>query len=440
MTRANDSSRLRGGLPLAMGAAATAGFTLLCLTLWSHPARAVELWSSPSGDRYCSLDTSLKWTSTLSRAPSDTVLYPEEWSAVSLWRFRAVLSARPGRVLAAQLAYEQRARLLSGGAGVAGAWGGLPSTAEAPYRVRQLDASLVEVDGSLSVRHELDRAFLAASFGRVDLVVGRQAIGWGRGVYFSAVDVFVPFSPLESDREWRRGIDAARLVVPIGDNASLDAAAAFGESREESAFMGRLRGYIGDVDGELIVGRRCEDDVYGASASLPVGDAELHGEVALFDTPDEFTSDLFGTGALAMKAVAGGSYNFDWGDGFYVMAEYHYSGFGFRDVARVSDASELENVLERYVRGDTQVLGRHATAVQVIWGAGAAIPLGILWIASPADGSGIVIPFATWSFSDSVTLAASAYVPHGSGSEAGIPGSEYGAAPVSGLLQMSFYY
>lgn len=416
---------------------------LVCVSLLACalPVDAVELWSDTSGERSVSLNTSLKWTSVLSHASGDTVFFPEEWSAASLWRFRAVVDARPTTWLSAQVAYEQRARTVSEGAGAAGGVGLLPKELPAPYRVKQVDDPLVEVGSTFSYRHELDRAVASVSFSRAELKVGRQAVGWGRGLVFGAVDIFAPFSPLENDREWRRGIDAVRLRAPVTDLISVDAVAAFGESMEESAFVGRVHGYVGDVDGELFAGTRCEDGFYGASVSFPVLGAELHGEAAVFLSPEPLPAGgSSGSDDVAVKAVVGGSRTFDLAGGLMLVAEYHYSGFGFPDIEDASDYFEDEGFLERYVRGDSQILGRHACAVQLSYGFAGVAPLSATWLLSPVDGSGVVIPSVVWVFSDSVTLTASAYVSHGAPPEGTTIRSEYGGTPTSGLLQISFYY
>jgi hypothetical protein len=415
---------------------------LLLVVALAGSGAAVEIWSDSTGDRSVSLDTSLKWTTLLSKAPDDTLLYPEEWSAASLWRMRLSVDARPTTWLSAHVAYEQRARALSEGAGAGGGAGVLPSEVPAPYRIEQLDDSLVEVGTTFSLRHELDRAFVSASLGPAELTLGRQAIGWGRGVVFAAVDVFAPFSPLEHDREWRRGIDAVRLSAPITDLISVDTVAAIGASGDESSYIGRVSGYVGDIDGEIFVGRRCEDDFYAASASFPLFDAEFHGEAAVFKLPAALPDGAsFGTDDVALSGTVGGSRTFDLAAGLYVLAEYHYSGFG---VADVEDAATLlgddPDYLSRYIRGDMQVLGRHAAAAQLVYGFAGDVPLSLTWIVSPVDGSGVVMPALTWSFSDNVTLAGSVYLPHGAGSTDGVLGSEYGSTPVSGLLQMSFHY
>lgn len=415
---------------------------LLILATLAGSSAAVEVWSDSTGDRSLSLDTSLKWTTLLSRAPEDTLLYPEEWSAASLWRMRLSIDARPTTWLSAQIAYGQRARALSEGAGAGGGAGVLPAEIPAPYRIEQLDDSLVEVGTTFSLRHELDRAFVSTSLGPAELAVGRQAVGWGRGVVFAAVDVFAPFSPLEYDREWRRGIDAVRISAPVTDLISVDAVAAIGESGDESSYVGRISGYVGDIDGEFFVGRRCEDGFYAASLSFPLFDAEFHGEAAVFTLPAALSGGAsFGTDDVAMSGTVGGSRTFDVAAGLYVLAEYHYSGFGVTDVWNASALlADDPDYLARYLRGDMQVLGRHAAAAQLVYGFGGDAPLSLTWIMSPVDGSGIVMPALTWAFSDNVTLAGSVYLPHGAGSTDGVLGSEYGSTPVSGLLQISFHY
>ena len=218
----------------------------------AQPALAADLWSSADGSRYWALDSALKWTSLLSRSPEAPLFYPERWSSASLWRGRLALGGQVAERLHLRVAYEQRARLVSKGAVLGGGAGILVSEGEAPYRVEPVDKALVTVGETFAYHHELDRALIAWRVGRGELQLGRQAIGWGRGVLFGAVDIFTPFNPLESDREWRRGIDALRVSLPLGDLFSLEGVAALGASVDESAFVGRLSGYFGEVDGELL--------------------------------------------------------------------------------------------------------------------------------------------------------------------------------------------
>jgi hypothetical protein len=415
--------------------------TVLVLGLAST-SEAVRLWSGGWGDRYYALDTSLKWTSLLSHSPPDTTLYPEPWSAASLWRMRLSLAARPAGWLSAEIAYEHRARAVSEGSGAAGGAGVLFAGAEGPYRISQLDESLVRIGDTFTYRHELDRALVAISLGRSQITLGRQAVGWGRGVLFSAVDVFAPFTPLESDREWRRGIDAVRTGVRLCSDLSVELVAAFGEDEESSALAGQLQGRHGGMDAGLLGGIRREDHFCAVTASGPVWESELHGELAVFKTPEALPDGgSFGQDDLVAKAVIGGSRSFDVGGELLLLGEYHYSGFGAADVESVGELLDDARFEERLLEGDTQLLGRHAVALQTSYriGGGEA-SANILWITSPADGSGVVSPGVTWVFSDNVTLVAKGYVGYGKDPEDGEIRSEYGATPTTGLVQISFYY
>jgi hypothetical protein len=241
------------------------------------PAAARELWSGGEGD--LSLRTSLKGAALVQRAPEAPALFPEREGAASLWRLRLEAGARLGVLATLTVAYEHRLRVES----TPSLLGAGPLGGEAPpsYRLEPLDWPLSRGD-AFAWRHEIDRASVALHLGRLEATVGRQVIGWGRGVLFGAVDLFAPFSPLEADREWRRGVDAVRAEVRLSDRISADAVAALGETARSSVLATRIRGHAGEVDAELVAGRRATDLLLGATTSAAVGDAELHGELALF--------------------------------------------------------------------------------------------------------------------------------------------------------------
>jgi hypothetical protein len=227
--------------------------------------------------------------------------------------------------------------------------------------VRQLDWRLASSPNA-EWRIEVDRAAVHASAGAANLTIGRQAIGWGRGVLFSAVDLFAPFTPLEADREWRRGVDAVRADVKLADRISVDSVGAFGHDLDHSIVAARLRGYAGKADVELVGGRRARDVFGGATTSAAIGNAEMHAELAVFRTPAVPASIAFAADRTVVKAVVGGSYRVPIGSGVLVYGEYHYSGFGATSAAGILPLLADPAFEERYLRGDTQILGRHALA------------------------------------------------------------------------------
>jgi hypothetical protein len=401
----------------------------------------LELWADEETGRSIDLDASVKSSGLLSYAGDDPVLFPERASGTALLRARVGLDIRLSERVQSEIAYEQRTRWNSKGAGTAGYGGMLPSLGDVPYRLTALDWPLVDETDTFMWRHEIDRASVGITRDWGQITIGRQAIGLGRALVFSAVDVFAPFSPAEIDREWRRGIDAIRIEYKTTDTSSVELLGAFGRSWDDSALLFRARGYIGRIDGEVIFGKRAEDIMLAGVLSAAVGDAEVHCELALFNTPEaQPDGGLFGNDRLVAKAVLGSSYTFDIGNGLTVMGEYHYSGFGLRDMDDLMSRVRNPDFQDRLLRGDLQNLGQHALGVQVTYPLNESWTGSVLVLESLIDGSGLISPTLNWDFSSSASLRMTGFVPWGPGSCGGRMGSEYGATPASLLVQLTWYF
>jgi len=416
-------------------------WAVLCALALSVPCYAVELWSAEDGEPVVTLDTALKFSTLGSYAPDDPVLYPERATAVGLTRLRLTLDTRYNARTKSQVAYEQRSRWVStGGAGGAGS-AILPSFAKAPYRLTQLDWQIAKDGDRFLYRHEIDRAFVTYHGDWGDVTAGRQAIGLGRGVLFSAVDVFSPFTPTEVDREWRRGVDAVRAEYRLTDTSSAEVLGVFGESWDDSAVLGRIRGYLGEFDGEFIVGKRARDAMVAGVMSGVVGEAEVHAELAFYDVPEDgLYASTFGNDHLVTKAVLGSSYTFDVGNGLTLIGEYHYNGFGVEDSDNAAKLLANPNFQKRLLRGDMQSFGRHEAAAQLSYPVNETWTGGLLLLQNVVDGSGLVSPSARWDFSQSGSLTMNAFVPWGQKPDGARIRSEYGTSPASLFVQVSLYF
>lgn len=417
--------------------------TALLLILALTSALSVGRAGETPGDNESSadLDVAVKVGTLLSYGSDDEVLFPERDSALGFTRLRLTLNHRFGPGANAQIAYEHQVRAVSRGAGLGLGSTVLPSFGQSPYRVVPLEDDIIAESQSFTWRHELDRALVALHPDWGEVTVGRQAIGLGRGVIFGSVDIFAPFSPLEVDREWRRGVDAARIEYRLSPTSSMEVLGIGGDTWDDAALLARWRGYVGRLDGELIAGKRGEDAFYGAVASAFVGGAEVHGELALFDTPDKQPGGgLFGDDHLAAQATLGSSYTFGIGNGLTVLGEYQYNGLGVREAEEIVPALLRPDFQRRFLRGDMRILGRHGLALQ------AGYPFSNVWsgsllaVGSPKDGSGVLSPSLSWDVSDHVTIDAVGFLPWGPESERGILQSEYGGRPASLFLQVSMYY
>ncbi len=143
-------------------------------------------------------------------------------------------------------------------------------------------------------RHEIDRANAQVHVRRADLTIGRQAIGWGRGVMFTSVDLFAPFSPLEVDREWRSGVDAVRADIKLTDRSSIDLVGAFGgHAGSTRPSRHAPEGMPARLTSRWWAGGARRTCLRGVTTSAAVGDAEVHAEAAVFRVPSDAAPDDF---------------------------------------------------------------------------------------------------------------------------------------------------
>ena len=405
---------------------------MMAIAALTSPAAAQQ---SPDSGARLVWRTSIKVSALVSRAPDAPLLFPDRTGAESRWRFRTEPVLQLGKRATLSTAYEQRVRWGADGQLLApGAV--LRAVSAAPFRVTPLDWRIVGSTAD-AWEHEIDRLNLRVRVPRAELTLGRQAIGWGRGVMFGAVDLFAPFSPLEADREWRRGVDAARADIRLTDRSSLDLVAAFGRSWDASAIAGRWRAYTRAVDVELMAGRRARDAFGGVTSSAPIGEAAVHGELAVFATPSDESAN---GGGPVWKAVAGGSYRFPIGSGLLTYAEYHFSGFGAARPQEIVPLLSTPAFVERYLRGDTQILSKHALAVTGSYEQSPDWAWSGQWVFNPADGSGIVSPGFTFTVRDNVSFDGQAYFPYGRPPVGFQLRSEYGTAPLAAFLQLRVYF
>jgi hypothetical protein len=402
---------------------------------------AAVFWENDEAQRKLEFNTSLKWTGLVSRAPDDPALFPDSDAAIGLFRGRFDVKYAHAMFLDANFGYEHRMRWQTHGAGGIGG-NILPASGEAFFRLAQLDWQISRRDDTFLWEHEIDRALISLHPAWGEITVGRQAVGLGRGRLFSAVEMFTPFSPTEVDREWRRGVDAARIEYRLSATVSVEGIGVFGESWDESALLGRARVYLGPVDGEFIFGKRGEDVLAAAITSAAVFGAAVHAEAALFHVPEEQPDGgLFGNDRLVGKVLLGASYTFYVGNGLTLLSEYHYSGFGIKDAEDATRILSVDTALQnRFLRGDTQTLGRHNVGLQASYPVSDAVTAGFLILISARDGSGLLSPSVVWDVRRNVSFLSSAFVSWGARPSGGVLRSEYGGTPWSLFLQVNAYF
>ena len=199
---------------------------------------------------------------------------------------------------------------------------------------------------------------------------------------------------------------------------------------------------MGLVDGEILGGRRGTDEFVGAAFSAAAADAEMHAEAMLFHAREEHPQgSILGSGDLIPKAVVGGSYTFHVGNGLTVLGEYHYSGFASRHADEAQGLFVLQpEYLERYLRGDTQTLCRHAVGLQLSYPFNESVTGTLNAVVNSRDGSGVVSPSVRWDASRHVSLTVAGYAGWGEQPTEAMLRSEYGATGQCLFVQLGLYF
>lgn len=284
------------------------------------------------------------------------------------------------------------------------------------------------------LQHNFDRMSMAFFTEAFELRLGRQALSHGSARMFPASDIFGPFGPGTIDTEFKRGIDAARLTVPVGDMHEAEIyAVANSTNVRDWMLIARWRSSIENVMDLSFYG--------GVSYRRPTVALDLSGDV--FGAA--WYVDAFARFALededvhAIRASAGLDYQ--WSFGLRTILEAHYNGLGSEP-----DFSSLLTTpsIERQV-GEVFFLGKWYLGASLGYGFTPLLNGTLGYIQSLTDGSGLMTVAMGYDFAQEVTLGLGALVPVGSRPREVAPGilqpqSEFGLYPVVGFTDLRFVF
>lgn len=332
----------------------------------------------------------------------------------------------------ADAAYEQTLLVRSqpGAAPLAALIGGA-SAAGANGDWLPIQGTLVE-RGHVRWTDRLDRLSLGWRVGAVDVRVGRQPISWATTLLLTPADPFAPFDPSDPFREYRAGVDAARLRVSAGAFTELD-------------LVGRVAGGTGR---NATLAARAKSTLVGWDLSAWGG--SLHGEPAgalgaagaLGGSAVRAEAELRRAGhpgGVALRAAVGGDRRVSLaGRDLHLVFEYQHDDFGAARPERL--AAVLASAAA--ARGELQVLGRDVALARAAWQVRPLLGVEALVLTDLRDRSSLVAPAFSWSLSDEAGLRAGAYLALGDARAApgGAPRSEFGPVPATGYVAVSVFF
>ena len=281
-------------------------------------------------------------------------------------------------------------------------------------------------------QHRFDRLYVGWEGERLEIGVGRQAVSWGTALFLTPSDPFTPFNPVDPFREFRAGVDAARLRFFPSALSEVDLVVRpTRSSAGEEVVTALIRGLTTARNWELSAwgGIVYGDPAAALGAAGSVGGWAVRGEAVLRQLPDRVV--LRGTLGLDRRLQVGGR-------DLTLAVEYQRDGLG----ADGPDAYPATLRSATFLRGEHQVLGRDEMVVR------ASCQLHPLWSLSGLalwnlnDLSATTGTSVAYSASNDWAVTTGAFLGLGDddATDARPLPSEYGSAGLSVYLSLSWYF
>ncbi len=322
--------------------------------------------------------------------------------------------------------------------------GGLSSLADTP---RVLPLQYLDADDPSTIwKAQVDRLVVKIRLWKLDIHLGRQAVGLGVGLIWQPADLLGTFSFLEIDREYKPGVDAVRIDWALGQFTSLsligvaagapcrhvahptprdpmtpsswrrpdgDSCSPAGASvdGDHSAGLMRLRTTFGKVDLGLLGGYVRGDILAGAFVSATFGRWKIRSEATFTHDLTSGTDSPYWTPVNDfVRAVLGFDYGFDTSRPLNLVVELYYNGFGTIDpkgymrranLARMAEYAEVQNVGILYA------------GMALRWQAADTVETNLMMVSNLLDPSAHMSATVSFSLSDESALVLGSFVPIG---------------------------
>jgi len=288
----------------------------------------------------------------------------------------------------------------------------------------------------------LDRLNLKFTLPWFDVTVGRQAITFGKAYFWNPLDVFLAFDPRSFDRDYKPGVDALRIDIPIGDFSGVnlvgvagrtDDSEDFGATWRGSAVLARAYTTMWDWDFSVQGGKIYGGYQVGAAASGELGPLAVRIEGAYFFAIDNDLLDDNFVGVLGLGHTFESELN--------IQAEYLFNGSG--------DAHDWNTALLRVGDGRSYHMGEHLFGLMIDYPLLPILRGTIAWIFSFSDYSSLIQPGLALSVSDEADFVFGAMIALGArptngaidfyDNTIGIE-SEFGTYPNFYYMEFKFYF
>ncbi len=292
-------------------------------------------------------------------------------------------------------------------------------------RHRILDLSTTEGDDDFQRVNRFDRGYIQYSKDNLNISVGRQAVTFGQGIVFPVLDIFIPFSPLQYDREYKIGEDLTKFNYDFGHGLSFQSILIGRRDESENisaksgSFLAMTKYELESIDFQVLIGNHYDKFFSGISASYVLNDYIVRTDISLYESEfDGNKSDYLINIDRGITLLGYES---------YIFLEYYQNALGSRD----SDYNIANTSIEsRLRRGEVFSIGRNYLAPGFRVTLTERIQVSMVNILNIDDQSFAVRPLIVFEPNDSFRIRA------GFSKSIGKANTEYGGFAQNGLSSL----
>ncbi|MBC8439507.1 MAG: hypothetical protein H8D87_07475 [Deltaproteobacteria bacterium] len=310
-------------------------------------------------------------------------------------------------------------------------------------RLLDLTKTLKQTDDYV-LWHRFDRLFFSIKPSWGDIMVGRQAITWGNGFIFNPMDLFNPFAPSDTIRDYKMGDDLVSvrfnskfsgecnlLYVPRRDVTTGDV------DFESSSVAGKFHFFTDNIEMDVMGALHYDEIILGLGGTGYFKNAAWRTDLVWSTLKNGKNKSGY------FEFVANIDYSWVWQDkNYYGFIEFYHNGLGKNNY---TDAMVDPDIMERIDRGELFALGKNYLSAQIQMELNPLLNIYLSAISNVRDPSTIIQPRVIFSVTQNSNLHFGASISYGKkGSEYGgflIPGTNYytNAAP-SAYVRFTYYF
>ena len=292
--------------------------------------------------------------------------------------------------------------------------------------------------------HRFDRLFFSIKPSWGDILIGRQAITWGNGFIFNPMDLFNPFAPSDTIRDYKMGDDlvSVRFDTELSGECNLLYVPRRDAITEEvdfksSSVAGKFHFFAGNIEMDVMGAWHYNEVVLGLGGTGYFKDAAWRTDLVWSTLKNSQNKSGY------FEFVANIDYSWIWQDkNYYGFIEYYHNSLGKNNY---TNAMGDPDAMERIDRGELFALGKNYLSAQIQMELHPLFNIYLSIINNVRDPSGIIQPWAIFSVTQNLNLHFGATLFYGKkGSEYGgffIPGTNFhtNAAP-NAYVRFTYYF